>query len=135
MEITRTKDVNVIRFIKSLVIKFIETEKIETFDATKFLQYLRRAIQTPNFMVWVASEGDDVVGVLVASVQNSLKGDYLMISCLFGETNEVSVTLINKVVEWMNENSLGELVMMTKFPKKLISLGFKVSEHLLVKEI
>ena len=135
MEITRTKDVNVVKYIKTVVGKFIESEKIESFDATKFLQYLRRAIVTPNYMVWVASEEDNVNGVLVASVQNSLKGDYLMISCFFGETNEVSVALIDKVVEWMNENSLGELIMMTKFPKKLISLGFKVHEHLLVKEI
>jgi len=135
MEITRTKDVNVVKFIKPIVAKFIESEKVDYFDATKLLQHLRKAIQTPNYMVWVSSENDEINGILVGSVLSSLKGDYMMIPCFFGETQEIEKALVEKAKEWTNENSLSEITIMTKFPKRFKDYGFDVAEHLLVLKL
>jgi len=36
---------------------------------------------------------------------------------------------------WVVENSISEIVVMTRFPKKLKEHGFEVREHLLVKKV
>ena len=135
MEVMRTRDPRVVKYVKALVTKFIETEKIEEFDAPKFLQYLRKAIQTPNCFVWVGVEGEDVIGIVVGNVLGSLAGDYVMLSCYFAESDEILSKIFDSVAEWTSENNMNKNVLMTKFPKKFKNMGFEVKEHLLEKVI
>ena len=140
MEVTRTKDLNVLPFIKPLLEEFIKQEETTEYDVKKFLQYIRTNMSSPNLLIWVASGNKDeqfvVDGFSIATVSADMSGAFVSISCLYGNSEETEKLILESMESWMRRNAIDVIAFTTKFPeKKFINYGFSVDNHFMVKSI
>ncbi len=137
MEIVRTRDVNIIQHIKHLVDLFIENEQITEYDSVKFLQYIRRNIESKLFFVWVAYENNteekvDVCGLVVGYIGNNLATDFMSLHTFFGADENIEKNMINEVMNFCKKNAITEIIHITKNgTEKFEKFGFVVTNYLM----
>ena len=139
MKIIKTKDPNSIKFLVNKIQELIDKEKIEEYNKSMFLKWLRQNISNPILGLWIAIEeyedkpGFDVLGFIIASIQANLMEEYITISQILG-SEEVEKALIEKVEVWARENGISKIMTNSRFPKRWKDYGFKLDYHILVKD-
>ncbi|HBH13822.1 MAG TPA: hypothetical protein DDX29_12050 [Clostridiales bacterium] len=135
MKIIKTKDLKAIPFLIEPIKKFIERDNITEYDFESFLRWLRFNIYMPPVGVWIAQNEDKIVGYAIANIQTTLNSEFINVTQLYGEQEEVEFELIDNVREWAKKNALSIVLTSTKFPKKWKRMGFEVESHTLKMEV
>lgn len=132
MNIVKTKDPNVIKFIGDRIINFVKENDVLEYDAPSFIRWLRISITTPFVVVVVSkNEADDIVGYCVASIIQTFGGERLEIIQFAGDTEEVEKELFSYVQKVAKDLFVNKISIMTKFPKKWKDFGFEINTHVL----
>lgn len=136
MKVIKTRDQNIIPYIKPLVDKFINVEKIVDYDSVRYIQQYRRVIKNQMCHTWIAlDEKEDVIGFCVCFIQFSLSGDFFMINCLIGINDEVEKNLIETLEKFASDNAMKNVVFCTKNTKRFENYGYIIDSHFMLREV
>jgi hypothetical protein len=135
MKIVKTKDQNAIQFLVEPIKKFIEKDEIIEYTHEAFIKWLRYSISIPSIGVWLVQNDDKIIGFAIANIQSTLDHEFVNITQLFGEQEEIEYELINKISEWSKKNGIKIVLTSSKFPKKWKRMGFEIEAHTLKMEV
>jgi hypothetical protein len=131
MDIVKTKDPNIIKFIGERINKFIVDNDVKDYTADTFINWLRVSVTSPYVCVVVAKEEDNVIGYCVCTIIQTFGGERLEIVQFAGDTEETEKELFSYVQNWSKELFIKRISIMTKFPKKWKDFGFELTTHVL----
>jgi bifunctional N-acetylglucosamine-1-phosphate-uridyltransferase/glucosamine-1-phosphate-acetyltransferase GlmU-like protein len=99
------------------------------------IKWMRANLLNPMFCVWIAQEGEEVVGYCVANIQQTLDREVLNIVHLDGDTPEIETEVLTTTEKWAKEYALKYGGILTKNPDRFIKYGYTVNEYKMTKEL
>ena len=132
MNIVKTKDPVVIKFIGERIVKFINDNEVVEYDTDSFIRWLRINLGSPFVIAVVAKNDEDaIIGHCIAMIIQTLGNERLEILQFSGDTEEVEKELFSYVQNWSKELFVKRISIMTKYPKKWKDFGFELTTHVL----
>lgn len=130
MNIVKTKDPVVIKFIGDRIIKFIDDNEVIDYTADSFIRWLRVSLSSPFVVAIVAKNDDDaIIGHCIATIIQTFNNERLEILQFSGDTDDAEKELFSYVHNWSKELFIKKISIMTKYPKKWKEFGFELNSH------